>query len=62
MKKPKVRLTGVNGNVFNIIAICAKALKKSENPALENEFTDKAFAASSYDKVLRLAQEYCEVS
>jgi len=29
MTKPKVKLTGMNGNVFNLIGICSKALKRN---------------------------------
>jgi hypothetical protein len=28
IKKPKARLLGQDGNVFNVISICSKALKK----------------------------------
>ena len=59
-EKPEVQLSGEDGNVFSIIARCGKALRRV-CPAAEVEFRDKAFAAGSYDEVLRLAMKYCEV-
>ena len=61
IKKPKVQLTKNDGNVFVVIGICSKALK-AVDPATEKIFVKKAFAAQTYDEVLRLAMEYCEVS
>jgi hypothetical protein len=62
VKKPHVRLTGEDGNVFSIIARVSKALKKAGQEDKAKEFTDKAFNAGSYDEVLRLAMTYCDVS
>jgi len=62
MPKPKVKLTGTDGNVFAIIGTVSGALKKAGMPAEAKEFTEKAFASHSYDAVLRLAMRYAEVS
>ncbi len=58
MNKPTVKLVGEDGNVFAIIGRCARALRPSGK---DEEFRQKAMAASSYDEVLALALEYCEV-
>ncbi len=60
-KKPKVKLTGEDGNVFSIIGRISGALKKAGQADKAKEFTDKAFAAGSYDEVLQLAMTYCDV-
>jgi hypothetical protein len=60
--KPEVKLVGEDGNVFNVIGRVSKALKGAGMKAESAEFTAKAFASESYDAVLRLAMEYCEVS
>jgi len=60
--KPEVQLTGEDGNVFNVIGRVSGALKRAGLPEKAKEFTTKAFSAGSYDEVLRLAMEYCEVS
>jgi hypothetical protein len=60
--KPFVQLSGEDGNVFGIIGRCSKALKRAGLEDKAKEFTTKAFASESYDEVLRLAMEYCEVA
>lgn len=59
--KPKVKLVGEDGNVFSIIGRVAKALRGAGSPELAKEFTEKAFAAGSYDEVLQLCMKYVEV-
>ena len=62
MVKPKVRLTGTDGNVFSIIGKVSGALKRAGLDAEAREFTSKAFASESYDAVLQLCMQYAEVS
>jgi hypothetical protein len=59
--KPKVKLVGEDGNVFAIIGRCSAALEEAGLAAEAKEFTSKAFNAGSYDEVLRLATQYCDV-
>ena len=59
--KPTVILIGQDGNVFNVIGLTARALKKAKLPEEAQEFTVKAFAAKSYDEGLCLVMDYCEV-
>jgi hypothetical protein len=61
LSKPFVQLTGEDGNVFSIIGRVSRVLKEAKQPEKAKEFTDKAFGSGSYDEVLRLAMEYCEV-
>ena len=60
--KPAVRLTGTDGNVFAIIGKVSGALKKAGLAAEAKAFTAAAFGAGSYDEVLRLCMDYCDVS
>ena len=59
--KPTVQLLGHDGNVFSIIGRVSKALKRANMEKEAKEFTEKAMNAESYDGVLQLAMEYCEV-
>lgn len=59
--KPKCKLVGQDGNVFNVIGLVAKSLRKAGQTQQEKEFTRKAFTCKSYDEVLRLAFEYVDV-
>jgi hypothetical protein len=62
VEKPFVQSTGEDGNVFSIIGRVSGALKGAGQAEQAKEFKDKAFASESYDEVLRLAMEYCEVA
>ena len=61
MDKPTVKLIGENGNVFNLIGLVKKALVKAGDRDKANEFVNKAFKLGSYNEVLNLIQDYCEV-
>lgn len=60
--KPKVKLTGQDGNVFNLLGICTKALKRAGQSEEAKELTKKVFSSGSYHEALSIMQEYCEVS
>lgn len=61
LKRPKVQLTGEDGNVFGIIGLVARALRDADLPDQAKEFTQKAMSAESYNHVLGLCSEYVEV-
>ena len=61
MERPNCQLVGQNGNVFNIIGLVSKALKKAGQTEKAKEFMAKAFKAGSYEEVLQLAEEYVEI-
>lgn len=58
MTKPTVTLIGEDGNVFNIVSIVTKALKRDGQPEKAKEFKEKAFDSASYDDVLALLHDY----
>jgi hypothetical protein len=61
MEKPEVILVGEDGNVFSIIGRVSKVLKRAGQSEKAAEFTKKAFACHSYEDVLGLVGDYCEV-
>ncbi|MCJ7784160.1 MAG: hypothetical protein MUP41_09510 [Desulfobacterales bacterium] len=61
MDKPKCRLIGEDGNVFNIIGRVLKALKKAGQDDKANEFQTKAMTCRSYAEVLNLCGDYVEI-
>jgi hypothetical protein len=61
MEKPKVVLTGADGNVFNLLSICTKALKEAGQRDKAKELGEKLWEASSYEHALCLMAEFCEV-
>lgn len=60
MNKEKIDapIIGANGNVFNLINICANSLKGAgfENEA--EEMKQRIFKSKSYDEALMIMQEY----
>ena len=62
MEKPFVQLTGEGGNAFAIIGACSKALQRAGLTKEADAFREKCFAAKSYDEVLQLAMQYCDVA
>lgn len=62
MKKPKVKLVGQDGNVFNLLGICSRALSKAGMQEQAKEMKRKAFSSSSYDEALSIMMEYCDVN
>ena len=61
MKKPKVKLTDEDGNVFFIIVRVKKTLKRAGLDKEADDFAHSAHNAKSYDEVIQLAMKYCDV-
>jgi len=61
MSKPKAKVVGQDGNVFNLIGICAKALKKANQADKAEEMQGKIFNCGSYDEALVIMAEYCDL-
>lgn len=60
-KKPRVKLVGEDGNVFNLIGICSRALKAAGQADKSKEMVNKIYACGSYYEALSIMMEYCEV-
>jgi hypothetical protein len=60
-KKPKVKLVGENGNVFNLMGICSRALKNAGQSEKAKEMCKKITSSKSYNEALSIMMEYCEV-
>lgn len=58
--KPKCKLVGEDGNVFNIIYLVSIALKKAGYPEIAQEWRKEAMNQSSYDDVLTLFHKFVE--
>ena len=60
-EKPRAKLVGADGNVFNLIAICMRALEEAGQKENAKEMKDKIFKCGSYDEALVIMMDYCEV-
>ena len=61
VEKPYVQLSGQDGNVFAIIGRVRESLKKAGLREEAKEFTKKAMSQHSYEDVIDLCSEYCDV-
>ena len=63
--KPKtdirVRLTGQNGNIFNLLGIALRALRDGGHGELCQPLTDAVTHSKSYEEALCRFAEYVEV-
>jgi len=61
MKKPVCKLTNENGNIYNLTAIAANALKRANMRDAAKEMKAKLSQSSNYDAALMIIQEYVDV-
>lgn len=61
-QKPEIQLSGQDGNIFNLIGIASKALRRAGQPDQAKEMTTKIFSSRSYDEAIQIIMEYCEVN
>ena len=59
--KPKCKLIGQDGNIFNLAGIASKVLKKAGQADKAKEMTTRIFACGSYEEALNIIGEYVEI-
>ncbi|WP_350343236.1 hypothetical protein PRVXT_002528 [Proteinivorax tanatarense] len=59
--KPKVKLVGENGNIFNLMGIASKVLTEAGKKDQADEMVGKITQSKSYDAALQVLMEYVEV-
>ena len=64
MEKPECKLIGADSNVFNLIGIVKKSLRREGTPenleSFNSDIEDLMRKGGSYDDVLVLIQEYVD--
>lgn len=60
MNKPKVKLVGQNGNIFNILGIASRALKEAGYADEAKEMQTEVFASDSYEEALAIVLQYVD--
>ena len=61
MSKPKCKLLGKDGNIFNLIGIASRALKDAGLQDQSKEMTNKVMSSNSYSEALSIISDYVEV-
>lgn len=59
--KPTVVFTGENGNIYNLLGIASRALKKVSQRDKATEMRSRVTKSKSYDEALLIIMEYVEV-
>ncbi len=59
--KPKCKLVGKDGNIFNLMGIASRTLKEAGLKEKASEMTNRITNSKSYDETLRIIMEYVEV-
>ncbi|MEU3704711.1 hypothetical protein AB0E82_20780 [Streptomyces anulatus] len=57
-----VQLSGEDGNVYSVIGLVQKALRKAGHREAATEFGQAALGSGSYDEVVQLAMRTVDVS
>lgn len=61
MTKPKCKLTGADGNIFNLIGLARAVLRTECQDDEAQEMTKRVFRSHSYDEALAIIGEYVEI-
>ena len=59
-QKPECPIIGADGNVFNLIGIASRTLKRSGMPEAANEMRERVMDSGGYDNALAIIMEYVE--
>ena len=59
--KPKCALIGEDGNIFNLMGIASRTLKRNGMQEEAKEMCDKITNSESYDQALAIISDYVEV-
>lgn len=61
MNKPECKLIGEDGNIFNLIGIASRTLKRNGMDAEAKEMCDRVFKADSYAMALSIIGDYVDI-
>ena len=61
MNKPKCKLIGEDGNIFNLMGIASKTLKEAGLIEEAKEMVEKVTSSDSYLEALAIISEYVEI-
>lgn len=61
MIKPVYKLIGENGNIFNLVGIASRVLRRNGMSDKANEMQNRVFSSNSYEEALSIIAEYVEI-
>ena len=60
--KPDCPLIGQDGNIFNLVGIASRTLKRSGMSTEASEMTNRVFNSRSYEEALGIIGEYVNIT
>lgn len=60
--KPDCPLIGQDGNIFNLVGIASRTLKRNGLSEEASEMTEKVFKSGSYEEALGIISEYVNIT
>ncbi len=60
--KPDCPLIGQDGNIFNLVGIAAKTLKRNGLSSEASEMTERVFNSGSYEEALGIIGEFVNIT
>ena len=60
--KPDCPLIGEDGNIFHLVGIAAKTLRKNGMKEEASEMSEKVFKSGSYEEALGIIGEYVNIT
>ena len=61
-QKPNCPLIGEDGNIFHLVGIAAKTLRRNGMSAEATEMSEKVFGSGSYEEALGIIGEYVNIT
>lgn len=59
--KPKCKLIGEDGNIFNLVGKASRALRKNKMHQSAKEMENRVFDSNSYEEAIYIIGEYVEI-
>ena len=59
-KRPKMKLAGMDGNIFSILGRAARLLRENGQPEQAKEMADRVYQSGDYHQALSIISEYVE--
>ena len=61
MEKPRCKLIGENGNIFNLLGIASRTLKEAGLEDGADEMASRVYKSQSYLEAIAIISEYVEI-
>lgn len=61
-KKPDCPLIGQDGNIFNLVGLASRTLKRNGLTSEANEMASKVYKSGSYEEALGIIGEYVNIT